>query len=474
MREALNARLTAFRGLAVAPAAAAAGSAAAKPPAVKPAAKPASAPPVASTDWIAPLRVAGIVVLVVFALGGGWSMLARLDAATVAPGVVSVESNRKAIQHLEGGIVREILARDGDKVQAGAVLVRLDPTQARANAEVVRKQYAAALAEEARLIAERDGKPAVAFPPEVTEKLDDPLVARAVADQVAQFRDRRASLNGQVSILQARISQQQSEIAALERERESSQQQIATVKKELVGLRQLLEKNLVSVSRVLSLEREQSRLEGLLGRTEANVMKSLQTIDEARLQIEQAKAQFNEQVGRDLPAVRKSVGELRERVVATSDILSRLDIRAPQAGVVQGSKIFTAGGVIRPGDTLMEVVPLSDELVIRAQVGPMDVDKVRRGMEAEVRFQSFTVEHPPIFVGKVRTISPDRLVDDQTRQPYFSAEIALDRDQIPAEFRQRIGAGMQADVLIATGERTALRYLVAPLLDRLATAMRER
>jgi HlyD family type I secretion membrane fusion protein len=295
-----------------------------------------------------------------------------------------------------------------------------------------------------------------------------------VSDQIAQFRDRRASVTGQVAILQARLSQQQSEIAALERERESSLQQIAAVKKELVGLRQLLEKNLVSVSRVLALEREQSRLEGLLGRTEANVMKSLQTIDEARLQIEQTRATFAEQVSRDLPAVRKTVGELRERVVATSDILSRIEIRAPQAGVIQGSRVFTAGGVIRPGDTLMEIVPISDELVIRAQVGPMDVDRVRTGMDAEVRFQSFTVEHPPIFIGKVRTISPDRLVDEQTRQPYFAAEIAIEKDKIPPDYRERISAGMQADVLMATGERTALRYLVAPLIDRLSTAMRER
>jgi HlyD family type I secretion membrane fusion protein len=467
MREVINARLTQLRGLVVAPTAGAVPVKAAPPRAP-------SLPPAASADWAAPLRTAGIVVVVVFAIGGGWAAFARLDAATVAPGVVAVESNRKAIQHLEGGIVREILARDGDRVEAGAVLVRLDPTQARANSEVIRKQYAAALAEEARLIAERDGKPAVTFPGEVTDQLDDALVARAVADQVAQFRDRRSSVNGQVAILQARIAQHQSEIAALDREREASEQQIATVKKELVGLRQLLDKNLVSVSRVLALEREQSRLEGMLGRSQANVMKSLQAIDEARLQIDQTRAQFAEQVSRDLPAVRKSVGELRERVVATSDVLRRVEIRAPQAGVVQGSRVFTAGGVVRAGDTLMEIVPLSDELVIRAQVAPTDVDKVRSGMEAEVRFPSFTIEHPPLFIGKVRTVSPDRLMDEQSRQPYFAAEVTIEKDKVPAEFRDRIGAGMQADVLVATGERTALRYLVSPLLDRLATAMRER
>jgi HlyD family type I secretion membrane fusion protein len=430
--------------------------------------------PVASEDWFAPLRAAGGVIVVVFLFAGGWSAFARLDSAAVAPGVVAVESNRKAIQHLEGGIVRDILARDGDRVEAGAVLVRLEPTQARANAEVIRKQYAAALAEEARLIAERDGKSSVTYPADVTDQLDDPLVVRAVADQTAQFRDRRASVNGQVAILQARISQLQSETTALERERESSEHQIAAVKKELVGLRQLLDKNLVSVSRVLALEREQARLEGVLGRTMANATKALQSIDEARLQIEQTRAQFSEQVSRELPAVRKTVGELRERAVSTSDVLRRMEIRAPQAGIVQGSRIFTAGGVVRAGDTLMEIVPLSDELVIRAQVGPTDIDKVRPGLEAEVRFPSFTVEHPPLFIGKVRTISPDRLMDEQTHQPYFAAEVTLEKDKLPAGYRQRIGAGMQADVLISTGERTALRYLLAPLLDRIATAMRER
>lgn len=430
--------------------------------------------PVAPSDWRSLVRHGWIVVAVFFGMGGLWAVTARLDQGAVAPGVISVASNRKVVQHLEGGLVRELRVREGDLVKEGAVLLRMDDTQARASAEVVRKQLAAALAEEARLVAERDFADAVSFPAEVTQVRDDPLVARAVADQVAAFNERRNNLIGQQTILEARIQQVREAMLGTEGEKTAGEEQVATIRRELAGLRDLLAKNLVQLPRVLALEREESRLKGVIGRTVADLARSEQTIGETRIQIQQLRQQFLEGVSRDLPAVRKVIAELREKLGVQNDILRRVDITAPQTGVVQGLKVFTVGGVIRPGDVLMEIVPVSDELVIRAQVSPLDVDNVHVGATAEIRFPAFSSRHPPLFFGEVRTLSRDRLLDDTNqRNPYFAAEVSVDQSKMPREFRDKIVAGMSADVIIATGERTALWYILGPMLNRMRFGMRE-
>jgi HlyD family type I secretion membrane fusion protein len=426
-------------------------------------------------DWQLLVRQAWITIAIVFGLGGLWAAVARLDSGAVASGVVAVESSRKTIQHLEGGIIREILARDGDLVREGQLLVRLDETQARAMADVLRKQLAATLAEEARLVAERDEADDVVFPQEVMRERGDPAVERAIIDQHRQFRERRANLKGQVDVLEARLAQVTQEIAGTMREKQANEEQVATIAQELAGLRMLLAKNLVQVSRVLALEREQSRLGGAIGRADADKAKLEQAMGETRLQIAQLRQQFLEAVSKDLPATRKAIEEIREKLRAQEDVLRRVAITAPQTGVIQNMKVFTVGGVIRPGDAIMDIAPVTDELVIRAQVSPLDVDNLRIGDVAEVRFPSFTTRKPPLFFGKLKRLSRDRLVDDnsQTRQPYFAAEIAIDFDTIDPRFRDKILAGMSADVVITTGERTALQYLISPLLERLGMGMRE-
>lgn len=429
-----------------------------------------------AADWRALAREGWIVIALIFGLGGLWSVVARLDSGAVATGVVEVESSRKTIQHLEGGIVREIALHDGDLVEKGQVLLRLDDTQARASVDVLRKQLAAALVEEARLVAERDNAAEVWFPEEVTRERDDPTVARAIADQIAQFRDRRANLDGQVGILQARLAQANEEIAGTEREKEANEEQVKTIQEELSGLRMLLAKNLVQVSRVLALDREQSRLKGAIGRAAADIAKAEQVKGETRLQISQIRQQFLEGVSKDLPTTRKGIAEIRERLRAQEDVLRRTTIVAPQTGVVQALKVFTVGGVVRPGEPVMDIAPVSEELVVRAQISPMDVDSVRVGDTAEVRFPSFATRRPPLFFGKLKRLSHDRVIDDtsQNRQPYFAAEIAIDFDRIPEEFRSKIQSGMTAEVVVTTGERTALQFLLSPLLERLGMGMKER
>lgn len=428
-----------------------------------------------AADWRTLVRQAWFLIAVVFGLGGLWAAVARLDSGAIATGVLAAESSRKTVQHFEGGIVRQILVRDGDTVEKDELLVRLDDTQARAGVDTLRKQLAASLAEEARLVAERDGAAAVEYPAEVLAERQDLIVSRAMADQSAQFRDRRGNILGQVDILQARLAQAREEIAGTQREKDANEEQVQTIRQELEGLRMLLAKNLVQLPRVLSLEREQSRLKGAIGRAEADMAKAQQAMGETKLQISQIRQQFLESVSKDLPAVRKNIADIRERLKAQEDILRRVEIRAPQDGVVQSIKVFTVGGVVRPGEGLMDIAPLREELVVRAQINPMDVDSVTLGNRVEIRFPSFSTRKPPLFFGVLKRLSRDRIVDDstQSRQAYFAAEISLDRDSIPPEFGDKLVSGMQADVIVTTGERTALQYLLNPLLERVGFGMRE-
>lgn len=432
-----------------------------------------SGPPRASDDWRRPMIVMWATIVVFFFFGGAWSVVARLDEAAIAPGVVSTESNLKSIQHLEGGIVREILVRDGDKVEEGQVLVRLEPTAAKANSEVTRSQLAVALAQEARLIAERDEAQKIDFPDDVVSQMADPLVARAVADQQAQFKDRRDSLQGQLNILQARVRQLEEERNGLETQRQAGLTQVEKIDAELVGLQQLARKNLVPMTRVYAMEREKARLEGEIGKAESDIAKGAQAVGETQLQIEQVRKQFLEGVGKDLVDTRKTIAEFRERLTVAKDILDRIEIRAPLAGVIQGMKVFTVGGVVKPGDTIMEIAPLSDDLVVKAQISPNDIDNIRIGDKAEISFPAFASRKPPIFLGRVRALSRDRLIDEATRQPYFAAEVIADNTTIPRYFRERIIPGMQADAIITTGERRAIEYLLSPLRERLKRSMNE-
>ncbi|MFO1151141.1 MAG: HlyD family type I secretion periplasmic adaptor subunit [Alsobacter sp.] len=427
----------------------------------------------ASDNWKAPIAAAWLSILVFFGFGGVWAAVARLDQAAVAPGVVTPAMNRKTLQHYEGGIVREILVRDGDHVEEGQVLVRLEPTLAQASASSVRSQLAVAVAQEARLVAERDESPVLIFPEEVTSQASDPAVGRAMADQETQFRDRRANLTGQFSILQSRLRQLTEEQNGLVRLRDSSIEQVDKINSELVGLRELAEKKLIPITRVYSMEREKARLDGDIGKAEADIARNGQVAGETNLQIEQLKKQFAEGVSKDLVDTRKIISDLRERQTVATDVLRRVEVKAPLKGVVQGMKIFTVGGVLKPGDPIMDIAPDTDELVIRAQVSPNDIDSVKVGDTAEISFAAFASRKPPIFYGKVRALSRDRLIDETDKKPYFAAEVVADGTSIPPYFRDRITAGMQADAIITTGERTALQYFTSPLVERLRRSMRE-
>jgi HlyD family type I secretion membrane fusion protein len=423
-------------------------------------------------DWKRPAIVGYVVITMTLLVPGAWSAIAKLDSAVVASGVVAAESNRKTVQHLEGGIIQEILVREGQRVREGDVLFRLDSTQAQANFDLQQNQLFAALAQEARLVAEREGKAEVTFPQELREASQLPTVTRAIADQIKEFSDRRASLSGQMDLLEAKIRQYQTEIEGLVAEQTAMKGQLQWIVEELADLKHLLERNLVQKSRVLALEREKSRLEGAIGRSTADQAKAQNGIGEVKLQIRQLGQKFLEEGSGQILEARQKIADQREKVRVARDVFRRLIIVAPVSGTVQNLKFFTVGGVIKAGEALLEIVPEQDRLIVQAHVSPQDVESLVPGMHAEVRFTAFRANILPLVLGQVESVSRDRLIDETTRQPYFLAQVVV--EDAPREVRERLTAGMPADVLFPTGERTVLDYLVRPLKDRINSALRER
>lgn len=434
------------------------------------------ATPRPSVDYGAVMRWGYGLILLTFLGLGGWAALARIDSAVVAPGVVAVETRRQVVQHLEGGIVSEIHVKEGDEVRKGQVLFRLNAIQPEASDAAARAQLNAALALEARLVAERDDKSGVTFPAELREQADLPAVHEAMADQLAQFDERRSAYLGQIGILEGRARQFGHEIEGLEQERHSAKEQLGYIEEELVAVRQLLTKGLVNKSRVLALEREKARLDGLVGRNLADAAKVEGSIAELKLQTAQVRQKRAEEIGDRLLDVRQKLGDLVERARVTRSVLARIDIRAPRAGRVQAinGRIYTVGAVVRPGDTLLEIVPLDAPLVVDAQVRVEDIDRLQKESEVEVRFPAFHGRTTPMVVGRLTSVSRDRLVDEATRQPYFLARVAVADMDVPRELRGRLRPGMNAEVLFRTGDRSVLSYLVRPLGDALSRAFTER
>jgi HlyD family type I secretion membrane fusion protein len=425
-----------------------------------------------STDWRRPAWLGYAIIVLTFGVVGGWTAYAQLDSAIVAQGVVSVETNRKTVQHLEGGIIREIRVREGQRVKAGDVLFRLDNTQASANAEAIQNQLGALRSTEARLLSERSGSKEIEFPQDLLNS-DRDVVKTAIADQRKQFAERRDSLAGQVAILESRIQQFQTEIEGLQREKTATEQQLGYIEDELSGLKKLLERNLVQKSRVLALEREKSRLEGVVGRSVADASKALNSIGEANLQVKQLRQKFLEDVNSSILETRQKISELTEKGRIAHDVLQRIDIVAPRTGEAQNLRVSTIGGVVRAGEPLVDIVPENEALIIQAQISPNDVESVRAGMRADIRFPSFHTKVLPAIFGQITTVSKDRLTDEQSKQPYFLARIAVADRDVPREIKGKLTAGMPAEVMVPTGERTVASYLVRPLENRFRKALRE-
>ncbi|WP_051432344.1 HlyD family type I secretion periplasmic adaptor subunit [Rhodovibrio salinarum] len=426
------------------------------------------------------VAIGAIVVAIAFGAFGTWAATAPLDSAAVAPGTVMVESNRKLVQHPDGGVVKRIAVKEGDMVRRDDVLLELDTTESRARFDAVRQNLMAALLRKARLQAERTGAEEMQLP----DELQNPANAEhareieaALAAERAQFAERRRSLDGKVAIHREKITQLKDRIAGVQAEKESAEQQMQIMRNELVGLRELHEKGYYPRTNILKMERQLAQLGGKSGSAEATIAEARTQIGEARLQIEQVRQQFSEQVSNDLTEVRNKIAELRQRFVMAAHKLSVSKVRAPQDGVVQNLNVHTVGGVIQPGKEIMEIIPTDDRLVLQVEVKPTDIDVVAEGQDAEVRLTAFSGRTTPSLIGRVTRLSADRITRAQGQgmppRSFYQARVEIPPQELDKLDDQKLQAGMPADVLIKTGEQTLLAYLARPITDAMSTGLIE-
>ena len=414
------------------------------------------------------------LIAAAFGVAGAWAATVRLDRAVISTGVIVAETSRKVVQHFEGGMVQAVLVKDGQTVRSGDVLLRIDPVQSQASADLFRNQLDAALVLEARLRAEQAQSDDLQLPAEIAARRNEPVLARMIGDQTGQLAERRTTLKGQLALIEAKVTQLRTEISGLAVEKSSVEQQVGFIRQELEGLRSLHERNLIPLSRLLVMERERTRLEGVIGRSVAERAKAENAISEAGLQVTQLKQKLQEAVTGQLLETRQRIGELREKLVVAQDVFRRHEIRASHDGVIQGLKVFAIGQVVRSGEPLMEIVPTADRLVVNVQFSPNDLEAVHAGMRAEIKFPTFQARRTPAVFGTLTVVSQDRLVDEGSKQAYFAGTVEIDEHQLPAEVRHRLLAGLPAEVVVSAGERTALEYLFAPFFDAMGRAFHER
>ncbi len=421
--------------------------------------------------------IVGIVTILTF-FGGflGWAAVADLDSASVAPGTVGVFLNRQAVQHLEGGIVREIKARDGDIVKAGDVVLRLDNTQALANLQINQKRYRALQAAEARLLAERDDRSTIAFPADlVAEAVKDAETKEIIDAQVNVFQARRASTKGQEGILRQRMIQSKEQIGGFEAQQRARGDQIRLINEEVSTVQKLLETGNALRPRLLALQRARSELEGQRGDLVANIARVKQVIGESELQILNITTEMQRTVTQELRDTQTQLLDTAERMRVAADVLRRTEVVSPADGEIVNLKYFAVGAVVRPGDTIMEIVPTNDIRIIEVKVNPNDIDTVRVGATARVRLTAFNQRVTPQIDGKVIQVSADAIVDPQTGIPSYHARIAVPAEALRAADLEpsQLLPGMPASAMIWTGQRTALEYFMQPFMVAFRTALRE-
>jgi HlyD family type I secretion membrane fusion protein len=415
------------------------------------------------------------VIIASFGGFGAWAALAPLNSAAIAPGALVVDSHVKTVQHLEGGIIKEIFVGDGATVAAGQVLLRLDDTRVRASVDQLTGQYRAARALEARLLAERDGAREIAFPDDLLAVRDNPDVDKAIAGQRALFAVRRDTLAGDIAIQHQRIAQFNEEIIGLDAQRNSADGQLALLKEEIQVVEALLLAGQERKPRLLALQRARRQIEGDRGRFLASIARAKQSIGETQLQVSQLSVMRLKEATDELREVQIRIFDLRERLRAAEDTLDKMTLRAPQAGTVVRMSYFTLGGVIAAGQPILDIVPADDQLMVEARVRPEDIDTVRLGMSAEIRLDAFNQRRMPLLLGRVVQVSADRLTDRRTDIAYFTARVELDRESVKLVpgGAAALFPGMPAEVIIETGQRTALDYFVAPIARSLSRGFRE-
>jgi HlyD family secretion protein len=419
--------------------------------------------------------IIGLAVVVVLAGGfGGWASTAEISGALIAPGSIVVESSVKKVQHPTGGVVGEVRAHDGDLVKAGDVVVRLDDTVTKASLAIVTKNLDGLWARAARLEAEQQGRDRIVFPATLRDRADDPDVKNVMASESKLFEVRTTGRIGQKAQLRERVTQLNEEIAGLEAQEKAKDQEIALVEKELVGVTSLYDQHLVQMTRLTTLQRDAARLNGERAQFVAARAQAKGKITETELQIIQVDKDLVSDVSKDLRETNDKIGEFVERKVTAEDQLRRIDIRAPQDGMVEQSTVHTVGGVITAGDAVMMIVPQGDGLQVEAKVNPQDIDKLQIGQKTLLRLSAFNSRTTPELNGLVTRVSPDVTTDQRTGQSYYTIRVSMPPAEVARLGEAKLIPGMPVEAFVETGDRTLLSYLVKPLKDQLMRAFREK
>ncbi len=402
-----------------------------------------------------------------------WAAFAPLTSAAIAPGMVVADSRNKAIQHLEGGIIREVLVREGQEVKAGTVLARLDSAMADASLGRLESARREALAQAARLTAERDDAAEIAFPAELTAPDADADTAEAVKGQQALFVTRRSSYESERRIIEQRIAQYQQEINGISAQVSSEERQITFTEEELGAVRSMVARNLEGKPRLLALERAAAALNGARGEHVADIARVRQNIAEMQERLINLRAKRLDEAVGELREVQVKRGDLEQQISAASDASRRLEVRAPVAGRIVSVFHESPGGVVKPGETIMELLPGQDLLVVEAHVRPEDIDSVAKDQKVRVRLTAFSQRRTPALQGRVQDISADRILDQKGEKSYYLARVMVDARELAVQQSLRLYPGMPATVFIETRQETLLDYLLSPLFGALERGMRE-
>ena len=411
-----------------------------------------------------------IVLIVGFGSLGAWAAFAPMKSAALAQGVVKVASERKTVQHLEGGIVQDILVKEDQEVAAGEILVRLDDINARTRYDMLQGGYDALAAEFARLEAERDERPSLLFPEDLLKRIDDPKVANLLEGEQRLFLSRREGVQGQINVLRQRKQQNGEKIGGRQIQMAATRTKLGYIKEEIKGAESLMEVGMYTKTRYFALRRAEADLNSDIGRLQADIAETRALNGETDLRIMDLRNQLQTEINNKLQEIRLKLDDIRERRDAAKYALARSEIVAPQAGRVIGLQVHTIGGVIKPGGAILDIVPKDDKMIVEARIRPEDIDLVHKELPAEVRFTAFNSRTTPVFPGKVVRVSADRFTDPNRGIPFYLAQIEIDPKHVS---NLTLQPGMPAEVYIVTGERTALDYLTRPIRDQIHRGMLE-
>lgn len=402
-----------------------------------------------------------------------WASLAPLDKGVPLGGTVTVETNKKAIQHANGGTIDEILVKEGDLVKAGDVLVRINSVQASADAEMARVQYFTARTAEARLLAERDGKNAIEFPAELNNVKDDPRVADNINLQKQLFTSRRSAKQSELAAINESIAGLVAQNKGLEESKNNKQQQLQFLKEQLDGVRDLAKEGFVPHNRLLDMEQSYAQINSAISEDIGNIGRAKQQILELKLKYQQTVQEYQKEVRTQLAEVQKEADSLANRLSGLDYNLQNVLVKAPVDGTVIGMKVFTKGGVVAPGFTMMDIVPAADSLVVEGRLPVHLIDKVHTDLDVELIFSAFNQNTTPHIPGIVKQISADRFVDDRTGEPYYKLFAIVTPEGMKQVASLKIRAGMPVELFVKTGERTMMNYLLKPVIDRFKMTMSE-